>query len=449
MEASKHFGEYARCADSKWYFTKFIKTEHKLEIDGQYITRVENYPDYPYLKDMLSYFDQVGNEHHEKSRQMLWSWSAMLDSLHDITFRDNNAEKIISRKEVLVDDGGQNSTTDSLFGRLYFMWSHLPSYLKAPLVFTHLKIVNPLNGSYIKGESTNIKAGRGGTYNKVKCDEWAFIENSESVYTAIKAACPNNIKLGSTPNGKGNNFARIRLAENTGFNKHSFHWTLHPQRDQEWYFKVTRGYTSEQKAREYDLSYEGSVEGRVFYNFDYNEQIRAITYNRGLPTFTGWDFGIADPTAIVVIQENPNGEIYVIDEYENSEQGPEHYADWLKSRYKERVADIGDPAGKQRGVKKSSWFSELKLNGIRIKAPLMVEYKDRIMYTRKIIPKLYVSDKCVKFIDRMMNYRFPTNDDGSVKEGSKPVHNWASHMMTALEFYSVYRHGLKSLAKVI
>lgn len=443
MEASKYFGEFCKCAMDKWYFPKYIKTEFKIIKGMEYETEIKPYPSYPYLKDMISYFDMVSNEHHEKSRQMLWSWTAMLDTLHSLIFKDNYSEKIISRREDLVDDGGQNSTTDSLFGRLRFMWEHLPGFLRANLEFTHLRIVNRLTGSFVKGESSNVKAGRGGTYNKIKCDEWAYVENSEQIFASMKSACPGNIKLGSSPRGKGNNFARIRFGKNTGFNKQSFHWSLHPLRDNAWYAEEIKGMTREQIARELELSYEGSLEGLVYYNFDYNTQIREISYSSNLPTFSTWDFGISDPTAIIILQENPNGEIYIIDEYENNEEEPPHYAQWVNTRHKDRVEDIGDPAGKARGVRKSSWFSELKKDDINIKAPLSLTYDDRIVVTRKIIPRLFVSKHCVKFIDRIMNYKFPTNAEGGVKEGSKPVHNWASHMLTALEFYAVRRHGPK------
>jgi len=437
--------EYFKCKKDIFYFaTHYCITEHKIyNGDGQYITKEELVPPYEYIKDMLWKFHKTGNQLHEKSRQMMWSWLAMVDTLHALIFQEGYSEKVISRKETLVDDGGANSTTDSLFGRLRFIWKRLPSFLKPPLVFTYLRVVNPITNSFVKGESTNTKAGRGGTYNKIKADEWAFVENGETIFAALKGACPNNIKLGSTPNGKGNNFARLRFGKNTGFEVSSYHWSLNPEKTQEVIKRETAGMTPTEIAREYELSYEDSVEGKVYYMFDAQKQIVKLEYNPNLSLFTAWDFGTADPTSILWIQENPNGEIYIIDEYENNNQEPPFYADIVKKKpYKQREADIGDPAGKARGVSMKSWISWLAEEGIHIRTPKVMSYTDRITTTRRIIPRIYVSDKCTHFLDAINNYKFPTDGAGRILS-DKPIHNWASHAMTALEFYAGYRHPIR------
>jgi hypothetical protein len=438
------FGEWVKCGrDIKHFAFNYCLTEKRIH-NGPFIkTEVMPFPRYPYLEEMLDSLNRPGNSLDEKSRQMLWSWAAMIDSLHGITFGDHYSEKVISRKEDLVDDGGARSTTDSLFGRLRFVWENLPPVLKAPLIFNDLKIVNPLNNSFIKGESTNKKAGRGGTYSKVKCDEWAYCDNSESIYAGLHSACPGNKKLGSTPNGKGNNFARIRFMdpEASGFRMNSWHWKRHPERNQAWFIKETKGLTREEIAREYEISYSGSVEGQVYYNFDISHIID-LPFNPALPLFTSWDFGIADPTSIVWIQLNPNGEIYIIDEYEMNEEEAPHFAAIVKKRYQKYFEHIGDPAGKARGVTKKSWASWLGELGIIIKYPWGHDYGERILATRRIMPKLYVSKKCVLFQDRIANYRFKTDTDGSpIKD--EPIHNWASHMMTALEFFAAYKFPVR------
>jgi len=179
----------------------------------------------------------------------------------------------------------------------------------------------------------------------------------------------------------------------------------------------------------------------VYYNFDLSHVIHK-DYDPALPLFTAWDFGLADPTAIIWIQVNPNGEIYIIDEYEMNEEEAPHFALIVKNRYPKYDLHIGDPAGAARGVSKKSWISWLGELGLKVVYPWKCDYAERITATRKIMPRLYVSKKCVLFQDRLANYRFPVDATGS-PTSDKPIHNWASHMITALEFFSVYKYPLK------
>jgi hypothetical protein len=443
------FIEYCRCAegvDGCWYFLiNYFKTEKRVfDKYGQEFKEEDYYPDYDYLYDLMEGFILTGNVADVKSRQMLWSYTAAGVLLWFLTFGQNFAAKVTSYKEEKVDDGGIHATTESIFGKLRYGWERLPDVLRAPLQFSYLRIKNPGNNSFVKGESTNTKAGRGGTYNIIIADEWAFVDKSESIYASMHSACPNNKKLGSTPNGKGNNFARIVHTDPmlTGFRVNRWHWKLNPDKTPEWYKREIRGLTKEQIAREYEMSFEGSVEGRVYYNFDHLKQIVQLDYNPELPLYTTWDFGIADPTSIIWIQENPNGEIYIIDEYENNEEEPDHYANIVKLKpYHRRVRDIGDPSAKQRGVTKDSWESLLRQEGISIVSPYSCTIDERIMSTRQVIPRIYVSDRCVRFIDCISNYKYPTDDVGK-PTAEKPIHDEFSHMMSALEFYSVFRFGV-------
>ena len=449
MNKKDEFTEYCRCAegvDGCWYFLiKYFKTEKRaFDQYGQEYKEEDFYPDFDYLYDLVEGFVLTGNVADVKSRQMLWSYTAAGVLLWFLTFGQNFAGKVTSYKEEKVDDGGVHSTTESIFGKIRYGWDRLPDFLRANFTISHLRILNKRDNSFVKGESTNTRAARGGTYNIIVADEWAFVDRSEAIYASMHSACPNNKKLGSTPHGKGNNFARIVHTDprETGFRINRWHWSLNPEKTSAWYKKEIRGLTKEQIAREYEMSFEGSVEGRVYFSFDHLTQIRDIEYNKDFPLYTAWDFGIADPTSIIWIQENPNGEIYIIDEYENNEEEPDHYARIIERKpYKPRTLDIGDPSAKHRGVTKDSWESLLRKEGINIVTPFSCTYEERIMSTRQVIPRIFVSKKCVRFMDCMANYKYPTDDIGRPTD-EKPIHDEFCHMMTALEFYCVYRFGV-------
>jgi len=446
-DVNKQLEEFVKCSQDIHYFaTTYCYTAKKVKDDyGQQNIKIELYPQYPYLKRLLKSLNESGNTIDEKSRQVMWSWSAMVDSLWNLIFTPNYSEKVISRKEILVDDGGAANTTDSLFGRIRFMYDHLPSFLKAPLEFSSLKITNKATSSFIKGESSNAFAGRGGTYNKVKVDEASFIDNGESIFASIRPACPNNIKLGSTPNGKGNFFARLRFDKDSGFKVNSYHWKDNPEYTQEWFDDATRGYTEEQIAREYEIDYSGSVSGRVYWNFDSISHVKKLVYNINFPLYCSFDPGIADPTAIIWLQVHPfNNEVYLIEEYQTNNREMGFYADLIKSKYKNNYQEIiCDPAGKQRSVTKESVYSLFLKKGLRLSFPWQVDFANRIEITRQVIPNLYVDKKCTLFLDAVNNYRFPTNDIGE-PISEKPLHDRYSHIMSALEYFCLKVRPIKS-----
>lgn len=437
-ELQKQLEEFVKCSQDIHYFaTHYCFTAKKTKDNyGQQNIQVVLYPEYGYLKKLLMSINETGNTIDEKSRQVMWSWSAMIDSLWNLIFTSNYSEKVISRKEILVDDGGAASTIDSLFGRIRFMYDRLPSFLKPPLEFSTLKITNKATSSYIKGESSNAFAGRGGSYTKVKVDEASFIDNGESIFASIRPACPTNIKLGSTPNGKGNFFARLRFDKDSGFHVNTWHWKDNPDYSQEWFEESTRGYTEEQIAREYEIDYSGSVSGRVYWNFDGITQVKKLSYNKLLPLYVSLDPGIADPTAIIWLQKHPTtNEVYVIEEFQTNNKPMDWYADLIKSKYNNNYQEIiCDPAGKQRSVTKESVYSLFIKKGLRLSFPWQVDFANRIEITRQVIPSLYVDKRCTLFLDALNNYRFPTNDVGE-PISEKPLHDRYSHIMSAFEFF--------------
>ncbi len=66
-------------------------------------------------------------------------------ALHPEHWRNFQALNI-SRKEQKVDDGGQNSTPDSLHGKIRFMYERLPGEETFRLEIRHLSLVNPVLG---------------------------------------------------------------------------------------------------------------------------------------------------------------------------------------------------------------------------------------------------------------------------------------------------------------
>lgn len=449
--------EFERCEKDADGLIRFA-TKHCKTIDVE-TNEVKLFPGYPYLIDFFRQNYIPHNEHCEKSRQMLVSWAYMILFLYDIIFRMNWANFITSRKEFLVDDGGSVSTPNSLMGRIRFVWERLPSFLKMPLEFSFLKIKNPLTNSFIIGESANPNAGRSGTFRRALMDEAALIPKSESVFSSIIQACKTGTYMNSTPFGRGGCFPRIKFDKETTFRKRSFHWKLHPLRNNLWYKQQCSNMTPDQIARELDISYEKSISGQIYHMFDFNTQVGNVPYDSVLPLYCGWDFGTGAPTAIVWIQELPNPDsefpwIHIIDELEASEKTPPFFARVIKEKpYKVRgmrdirlkpkeIIHYGDPAGKSREVNMKSWVSWLSEEDILIRYKHGVRITDSIQATQRIMKNIRVDKKCVRFLECLANYKHPTDDQGVVVSDGYEE-NWATHIIKAFEYYVVNRFPLR------
>lgn len=448
--------EFERCMSSPAGLVRFA-TQHCKTLDIE-TGEVKRFPDYPYLNKFFIDNWIPRNEHLEKSRQMLVSWAYMVLFLYDITFRKNWANFITSRKEFLVDDGGSLSTPNSLMGRVRFIWEHLPSYLQMPIEFSYLKIKNPITESFIIGESSNPNAGRSGTWRRALMDEAALIPKSESVFSSIIQACKNGTCMNSTPYGRGGCFARIKFDKKTTFKKRTIHWSNHPERNKLWYGMQCANMTEDQVARELDISYEKSIAGQIYKKFDFSTQVGEYPYNPVLPLYRTWDFGVGNPTAVLWIQELPDPEsdlpwIHIIDELEKSGESPPFFADIVKNkpykvfgsrdiRIKQKEAiDYGDPAGKQRELNKKSWISWLGELDIHIRYKTGIKITDCITSGQRVISRVRVDSKCVRFLECLANYKHPTDEQGQViSDGYEE--NWATHMMKAFEYYVINRFPL-------
>lgn len=267
----------------------------------------------------------------EKSRDMMVSWISMVAILHDLLFRKNWKVMTLSRVEDLVDDGGENATVDSLHGKILFMWNHLPEWMRKPLEFRSLSIVNPEDDVHVSGFSATPSAGRGPKWQRAIIDEFAWVPHSEQVMASVTRACPQGKVLVSTPHGKANAFYRIRSLSRRVFPQldttrdaskierersrhwqcYTVHWSLHPEHDQAWYKRQidSASMTEESVAQELDISYTLSLGRRVYPAFNVEKhmagqplaKLGSVGYSPNRPIYLCCDFNV-DPLVWVLVQ---------------------------------------------------------------------------------------------------------------------------------------------------
>lgn len=116
--------------------------------------------------------------------------------LHYALFNDNSNIAILANKA---------STARDLLGRLQTAYENLPKWLQQGVLAWNRGSLEIENGSKIVAASTSASAVRGGSYNIIFLDEFAFIPNHladqffASVYPTISSGKSTKVIMVSTP----------------------------------------------------------------------------------------------------------------------------------------------------------------------------------------------------------------------------------------------------------
>ena len=219
--------------------------------------------------------------------------------------------------------------------------------------------------------------------------------------------------------------------------------------DNPWFPDVLEQERLEDKAKRpdvYDHVWEGDflvhAEG-AYYNIEMREakeqeRISTVNYETGLGVVTAWDLGVGDSTAIWFAQFH-GPEVRLIDYYESSGVGLDHYARVLQDKgyiYEQHILPH-DVRVKELGTGKSR-LETLEALGIRpvtIAPQLMVD--DGIQAVRSMLKNCWFDgERCERGIDALRQYHREYNEDGKVWR-SRPAHDWCSHGADAFRYLAV------------
>ena len=136
------------------------------------------------------------------------------------------------------------------------------------------------NGSQIKASSTSSDAGRSEALSLLVIDEAAHVDGLDELWTGLYPTLSTGgrcIAL-STPNGVGNWFHQTCIdadMQKNDFNLVTLPWSVHPERDQEWFQKETRNMSNRQIAQELECNFNMSGE-TVFHPEDMQEMEKGL-----------------------------------------------------------------------------------------------------------------------------------------------------------------------------
>jgi hypothetical protein len=158
------------------------------------------------------------------------------------------------------------STASNMVKKVKYLVENVPSWLKIASVKVDNKHSFELtNGSQAKAIATSADAGRSEAVSLLVIDEAAHIENMDEIWTGLYPTISTGgrcIAL-SSPNGIGNWFHRTFEDSQNGQNAFvptSLPWSVHPDRDADWFKNETKNMAKREIAQELECNFNASGE---------------------------------------------------------------------------------------------------------------------------------------------------------------------------------------------
>ena len=212
--------------------------------------------------------------------------------------------------------------------------------------------------------------------------------------------------------------------------------------DQEELDEARRTMGDDRYEQEFECSFEAAIQG-AYYAKEMKEatedsRITRVPYDRAASVITAFDLGIGDSTAIWFAQF-VGQEIRIIDYYENSGVGLDHYAKVLldKEYHYEQHILPHDVQVKELGTGKSrlETLDALGIRNIEIAPKLAVD--DGIQAARSMLARCWFDEeKCSRGIEALRQYRRGFDEKNKAWRG-RPLHDWTSHGADAFRYLAV------------
>ena len=178
--------------------------------------------------------------------------------LHYALFNPNSNIAILANK---------SSTARDILSRVQLAYENLPKWLQQGVINWNKGNIELENKSTIVAAATSSSAIRGGSYNIIFLDEFAFVPANiaemffSSVYPTISSGTKTKLIIVSTPYGMNQFYKLWTDAENkrNDYVPIEVHWSEVPGRDEKWKEDTIRNTSPEQFQQEFECEFLGSV----------------------------------------------------------------------------------------------------------------------------------------------------------------------------------------------
>ena len=244
--------EFVRCSQDPVYFIKtYVKIVH---VDRGLV---------PF--DMWSFQEEMVKDFHENRfsickmpRQVGKTTTTVGYMLWCVLFQEDYTIGILANKGQLAQE---------ILSRLQKAYEYLPLWLQQGIIVWNKRNIELENGSKIFAYATSAAGVRGGTYNLIFLDEFAFVPHNMAVefftstYPVISSGQTSKVIIVSTPNGL-NLFYKMwtdAIEKRSTYKPIEVHWSMVPGRDQKWKEETIRNTSEEQFRQEFETEFIGSA----------------------------------------------------------------------------------------------------------------------------------------------------------------------------------------------
>ena len=244
--------EYAKCMKDPIYF---IRTYIRIVSLDEGLVPFEMYD---FQKEMVGTFHNNRFTICKLPRQSGKSTTIIAYLLHYVLFNPTVNVAILANKA---------ATARDLLGRLQLAYEHLPKWLQQGVMSWNKGSLELENGSKILASSTSASAVRGGSYNIIFLDEFAYVPSNvaeqffSSVYPTISSGKTTKVMIVSTPHGM-NMFYKLWVDAEEQRNSYipiEVHWSEVPGRDEEWKAETIKNTSEQQFNTEFECEFLGSI----------------------------------------------------------------------------------------------------------------------------------------------------------------------------------------------
>ncbi len=243
--------EYIKCAKDPVYFAENYVTIVNVD------RGLMKFEMWPFQKEMIRTYHENRFSITKCPRQVGKTTTSVAYLLWLTLFTDTQNVAVLANKGSLARD---------ILGKYQLAYENLPMWLQQGVVVWNKGNVELENGSKIVAASTSSSAIRGGAFNLVFLDEFAFVPNNiaeeffNSVYPVISSGKSSKIIIVSTPNGM-NLFYKLwmdAINKKNNYKTFEIHWSMVPGRDEAWKEETIRNTSERQFRQEFETEFLGS-----------------------------------------------------------------------------------------------------------------------------------------------------------------------------------------------
>jgi hypothetical protein len=187
----------------------------------------------------------------------------------------------------------------------------------------------------------------------------------------------------------------------------------------------------------FDIGAQGAIYAKYMQDLRAKDHLCGIEWERRRPVDLYLDLGRSDSTAIIFAQ-SVGKEIRIIDYYENSGEGVDHYCQELRDKeYKYGTMWLPHDATQKRLESNKTVEDQFKEAGFKARIVENISVENGIQQARKILPQCWFDkERCKQLIKALESYHYEWDESRKVFKKT-PFHDWSSHPADAFRYLAV------------